>query len=165
MFVSSLFSLSPETPTRRSVYGIRLPCVPSVEMGLASSFASTGRETFAGSLRPRLGDFGDSRFARPLSLLRGEMVPGQSVFQELKAFFRRIGHLEQVKVRCRNYAGIHHRFKIDDLLPISAAVDDNDNLLGQLLSLGEGENLKEFVERAESTWKNNQCFGQVCETE
>src|SRR5208337_1799215 len=56
-------------------------------------------------------------------------------------------------------------FEIDDLLPVLAAIHDDDNFLRQLLRLGEGDNLKEFVERTETSGKNHQPFGQVREPE
>ena len=62
-------------------------------------------------------------------------------------------HLEQIEVFGRDHARIDHGFEIDDLLPVLAAVDDDDNLLGQFLGLGEGEDFKKFVERAESAGK------------
>src|ERR1035441_11009584 len=75
-------------------------------------------------LRSRLGDFGNGRFAAALRLLRGEMVLGQSCFQELETFFRRIGHLEQFEVPRRDRAGVDHGFEVDDLLPVSARSEE-----------------------------------------
>src|SRR2546429_8718949 len=93
------------------------------------------------------------------------MVFGQSIFQELQAFLWRIGHLEQFEVWWRDHAGIDHGVEIDDFLPVRAAIDDNDNLLSQLLSLGKGEDFKKFVERDEASGKDHQRFGQIREQE
>src|SRR5208282_1336596 len=101
--------LSPETPARRSVYGDRVLGAPTVgagetsrqnrrEMRQVAPRRRRSRTDFELGLRSRLGDFGHGRFAGALRLLRGEMVLGQSFFQELETFFRRIAHLEQVQV-------------------------------------------------------------------
>src|SRR5437660_4453833 len=93
------------------------------------------------------------------------MVLGQSIFQELQAFLWRIGHLEQFEVWWLDHGGSDHGVEIDDFLPVRAAIDDNDNLLSQLLSLGKGEDFKKFVERAEASGKDHQRFGQIREPE
>src|SRR5438445_13053656 len=93
------------------------------------------------------------------------MVFGQSIFQELQAFLWRIGHLEQFEVWWRDHADVDHGVEIDDFLPVRAAIDDNDNLFSQLLSLGKGEDFKKFVERTEASGKDNQRFGQIREPE
>src|SRR6266478_9342131 len=93
------------------------------------------------------------------------MVLGQSFFQELQTLLWRIGHLEQFEVWWRDHAGVDHGVEIDDFLPVRAAIDDNDNLLSQLLSLSKGEDFKKFVERAEASGKDHQRFGQIREPE
>ena len=55
--------------------------------------------------------------------------------------------------------------KLMIFLPVRAAVDDDDNLLGQFLGLGKGEDFKQFVKRAEASGKNHQRFGQICKPE
>ena len=99
--------LSPEIPIRSSVYGVRVPGVPVLlRRGAGLPGEDAASRVSKGSkgpgyirLRSRLGDFGDGRLAVALRLLRTEMVLGQSFFQELETFFRRIGHLEQFEVR------------------------------------------------------------------
>src|ERR1700692_3111932 len=93
------------------------------------------------------------------------MVPGQSFFQELQTFLWRVRHLEQFEVWRRDHAGVDHSVEIDDFLPVRAAIDDNDNFLGQFLSLGKGEDFKKFVERAEAPGKDYERFGQIREPE
>src|SRR5271157_394617 len=116
-------------------------------------------------LRPRLGNLRHGRFAAALGLWRGEMIRGQSFFQELETFLRRIGHLEKFEVARSDGAGVNHRFEIEDLFPVRGAVNDHDYLLGQLLRLGESEDLKKLVERAKTAGKNHQPLGQVREPE
>src|SRR5215471_3071551 len=47
--------------------------------------------------------------------------------------------------------------------PIFTAIDDHNDLLGQLLRLRQRENLKQLVQRAKTSGKNNQRLGQVGE--
>src|SRR6266404_9383593 len=89
------------------------------------------------------------------------MVLGQSFFQELQTLLWRIGHLEQFEVWWRDHAGVDHGVEIDDFFPVRAAIDDDDNFLGQFLSLGKGEDFKKLVECAEPSGKDDQRFGQI----
>src|ERR1700733_8691855 len=78
--------LSPETPTRSSVYGIRALGVPLQSTPEHCRRSSrTGESTRARAPAPhklgsRPGDFRNSRLARALGLLRREMILGQSIF-------------------------------------------------------------------------------------
>src|SRR5690242_10291502 len=91
------------------------------------------------------------------------MVARQSIAQEFKAFLGRIHHAKQVEVFAGDGAGVDHRLEVDDVLPILPAVDEHENFLGQLFSLGKGQNFKELVECAEAAGENDQRLGQVSE--
>src|SRR6266568_3335389 len=93
------------------------------------------------------------------------MVLGQSRFQELEAFLGRVSNLEQVKVLRRNHSGIDHGVEIHDFLPILAAVYDDQNLFGEFLGLGEGEDFEKFVQRAEAAREDDQGLGKIGEPE
>ena len=53
--------------------------------------------------------------------------------------------------------------EVDDALPVGRAVDDDGDLLGELVGLGEGEQLEHFVQGAEAAGKDDQRLGEVGE--
>src|SRR5579863_2882796 len=89
------------------------------------------------------------------------MVLGQSIAQELKGFVGRVDDLQQIEIFLGNGSGIDEGLKIDDAVPVLAAIDHHQNLLGQFVGLGERENLEQFVHGAETAGKDHQTFGQV----
>ncbi len=93
------------------------------------------------------------------------MVFGEAVFEVFETFFGRVDHLEEFEVPGRDRTRIDHDLEVDELFPILAAVNYNQNLLGHFLSLGQGEDFEEFVEGPETSWENYQRFGQVGEPE
>src|SRR5215469_9275537 len=94
-----------------------------------------------------------------------EMILSESIAQELKAFFRGIDNTEKVNILGRNRARVGHGLEINHAIPVFASVDDDQDLLGQLLRLGEREDFKEFVHGAEASGKNDQSLGQIGEPE
>ena len=57
------------------------------------------------------------------------------------------------------------RLEVDDLRPVFLAVDHNTYVLGELLGLGEGEELEHLVEGAEAAGEDNQGLSKVGEPE
>ena len=51
------------------------------------------------------------------------------------------------------------------LVPVLAAVDDDQNFLGQLVGLGEGEDFEEFVHGAETAGEDDESLGEIGEPE
>ena len=62
-------------------------------------------------------------------------------------------------------AGIDHGVEVDEALPVLTAVNHHQNLLGQLLGLGQGQNFKKLVQSAEAAGKDHQGLGQIGEPE
>jgi hypothetical protein len=90
-----------------------------------------------------------------------KIVLRQPLAQHLEGLLGRVGKLEELDVLGRDGAGIHQHVEVEDLLPILRAVDDDGDLLGQLLGLGQGEDLEHLVEGAEAAGKDHQRLGQV----
>src|SRR5438128_312834 len=91
------------------------------------------------------------------------MVFGQTIAQELESLFGRVHHLEEAEVLSGNGARVHHGLKIDQLAPVLAAINYNQDFLSQLSSLSQGENLEQFVERSKAPRKDHQRLGQIGE--
>src|SRR4029077_10127726 len=73
--------------------------------------------------------------------------------------------LEQVQILGRDRAGVDEGLEVNDAVPVFAAVDDDENFLGQLVGLGQGEDFEEFVDGAEAAGENHQSFGEIGEPE
>ena len=63
----------------------------------------------------------------------------------------------------RDGALFGEHLEVDHFLPVLRSVDDDGDLLGELVGLGEGEKLEHFVEGAEAAGENDQRLGQVGE--
>ena len=68
----------------------------------------------------------------------------------------RIGEVEQAQVLRGDDAVFDHGFEIDDFPPEFGAVEDNLDAFIQLLSLGESEDFRQFVQGPESAGKDDQ---------
>ena len=93
------------------------------------------------------------------------MVFREAVAEESKSVFGGIHKLEQVKVLGSNRAGIDEGLEVHDAMPVFAAIDDNENLLGEFIGLRQREDFEELVDGAEAAGKNHQRFGEVSEPE
>src|ERR1700761_7559205 len=89
------------------------------------------------------------------------MVSDQARFEHLKGFFRSVGVMEEIEVSGRDGAGVDQPVEVEDLLPVFGAVDDDGDVLGELVSLNEGENFKHLVDGAKAAGKDDQRLGQV----
>src|SRR3954454_13714628 len=89
------------------------------------------------------------------------MVLGQAVAQEFKGFFRIIYDLDQVEILGRHCAGVHEGLEVDDLVPVLAAVDDDQDFLRELFGLREREDLEKFVHGTEAAGKDDESFGEI----
>src|SRR6202158_5618837 len=113
--------------------------------------------------RSRLCDF---RQGLPFFLGRAtEVVFRQSIAQELEGVFWAVYDLELVDVFRGNGAGIDEGLKVDDAVPVFAAVDDHQNFLGQFIGLRERKNFEEFVHGSESAGENDEGLGKISEPE
>src|SRR5579871_1222720 len=93
------------------------------------------------------------------------MVLRQTVPEKFKGIFRRIGELEKFDVLRRDRARVDEGLEVQHPVPVLAAVNHNENFLGQLVRLGEGKDLEQFVHRAEAAGKNHQPLRQIREPE
>src|SRR5271166_180150 len=91
------------------------------------------------------------------------MILGQALAQKFKTLFRRVHDLEKLQILWRNSSRIHHGLEVDQAVPVLAAVDHDENFLGQLLRLREGEYFEELIHGSEASGKNHQRFRQICE--
>src|SRR5579863_1032122 len=89
------------------------------------------------------------------------MVFGQSLAQEFESIFRRVDNLQQVEIGLGYSAGVDKGLEVEDAIPVLAAVDHHQNLLGQFVGLSERENLEQLVHGAEASRENHQTFCQV----
>src|ERR1700676_3630354 len=123
----------------------------------------TSRAGSLPALWPGLGNFGEDFaffFGRA-----AEMIFRQAIAQKLESVFRAVDDFELVQVVRRNSTGVHEGLEVEDAVPVFAAIDDNQNLLGQLVGLRQREDLKQFVHGSESARKNDQGLGEIGEPE
>src|SRR5581483_1181960 len=97
--------------------------------------------------------------------LGAKMVASQSFAQEFDSRLGRVHDLYQVQVLGRDGARIHKRLKVDDLVPILAAVNQYQNLLGQLLGLSKGQDFEQFIHGSKAAREDHQGLGEVREPE
>src|ERR1700722_1224355 len=116
-------------------------------------------------LRPGLGDFGQGLLFLFFFWLASKVVFGQTVAEEVECVFGSVDEFKQVQVLGSNGASFDEGLEVHDAMPIFAAVDDDQNFFGEFVSLGESENLEEFIDGSESAGKNYQRFGEVGEPE
>ena len=84
-------------------------------------------------------------------------------FQVAEGFLWRVCPLIQVEVFGRDCAGVNERLEVDDAVPVFAPVDDDRHLLRKLFHLRQCQNLKSFVQRAESAGKDHQRLREIRE--
>ena len=87
------------------------------------------------------------------------------IAKTLKGFGRRVGVGQQVEILLGDRAPFGHRRKIQDLIPVFAAVQDDREFLRQLVGLRERQNFEELVARPEPARKNHHRRRQVREPE
>src|ERR1700690_4442515 len=90
---------------------------------------------------------------------------GQPIAQKFEALFRRVHDLEKFQALRGNGSRVHHGLEVNQAVPILAAINDDQNLLGQFLCLRESENLEKLVEGPEAARENHQRLGQIREPE
>ena len=95
------------------------------------------------------------------SQLGCQIVLGQAVAKEVKGLFRSVGELKQLEVLGRNGSRIHQGVEIENLLPVVGTVNQDGDLLGQFVGLGQGEDLEHFIERAEAAGEHHQRLRQI----
>src|SRR5215469_2363952 len=115
-------------------------------------------------LRICFRDFGHD-FANTAQTLIGQMILGQAFLQVFEPLLGSIYDLEQFQVRRGNRSRIHECLKINHAVPVLAAVDYDQNLLGQLFRLRERENFKQLIHGAESAGEDDEGFRKICEPE
>lgn len=118
-----------------------------------------------GALRSRSG-FRD--LGQHFSLLfrrAAQMIFRQAIAQKVEGVFGGVDDPEQLEILRGDGACIHEGVEVDDAIPVFAAIDDDQDLLGQLVGLGERENFEEFVHRAEAAGENDESLGQISEPE
>jgi len=94
-----------------------------------------------------------------------EVVFGEAVAKEREGVFGGIDKLEEVEILRGDGAGVDEGLEVHDAMPVFAAVNDDENFLGEFISLGKGEDFEKFVDRAEAAGKNHQRFGKIREPE
>ena len=92
------------------------------------------------------------------------MVAREAGAKELERFLGIVGDFEQVIGMLDHITDVT-KAEIDDLVPVFAAVDDDENLLRQFLGLRESQDLEQFVHGAEAAGEDNESFGQIREPE
>src|ERR1700687_122339 len=113
--------------------------------------------------RSRLCDF---RQGLPFFLGRAAEVGfRQSIAQEREGVFWAVYDLELVDIFRGNGAGIDEGLKVDDAVPVFAAVDDHQDFLGQFIGLRERKNFEQFVHGSEAAGENDEGFGKIGEPE
>src|SRR6202158_1698978 len=123
------------------ILGLRTPWLE-----ITNSFATI--RPSGGARRLRSG-VGESR--RRLVGLRQE-----SALQQPKRCRRIIGVLEQLEILAIDHAMTHQCVEVDDLSPIAGSVQNHRDRTFELARLCEGQNLGEFIQRAEDAWKHPQ---------
>jgi hypothetical protein len=116
-------------------------------------------------LRSGLGDFGEDFLFFFFFGRAAEVVFGEAVAEESEGVFGRVDELEQVQIVGGDGAGVDEGLEVHDAVPVFAAVDDDQNFLGKLVGLREGEDFEKFVDGAEAAGKNHQRFGEIGEPE
>src|SRR5579872_3306819 len=93
------------------------------------------------------------------------MVFRQAVAEECKRFFRIVDNLEKFQILRRYRPGIDKGLEVDDLVPVLAAINDDQDFLGQLVRLGERQDFKKFVHRAEAAGEDYESLREIREPE
>src|SRR5262249_9727921 len=93
------------------------------------------------SLRQRLGDLGKFFRCRPGGW-RLQMQACETFLQRIECLLWRIARAKELEVFGGYGAGLHQHVQIQNLAPVLLAVDDYQDLLGQLLRLRESEDLE-----------------------
>jgi hypothetical protein len=110
-------------------------------------------------LRPSLGDFRQG-FAFVFRCAP-EMVFRKAIAQELEGVFGGVNDFELVEVLRGNGPSIDKGLEVKDAVPVFAAVDDDQNFLGQLVGLRERENFEQFIHGAEAAGKDDKGLGEI----
>src|SRR5579884_2388345 len=92
-------------------------------------------------------------------------MPRQTLLQNTERLRRRVRILEQIQVLGRNHSVFHQGVEVEDLAPVIAAVEHDQNFAFELLRLRERQDLAQLIQRSESARKYHQRLGQVGEPE
>src|SRR6185437_8224389 len=93
------------------------------------------------------------------------MIFGKAIAKKFKTFFGRIDEAEKIHVTGRDNTSVGHGLEIEDAVPVFTAVDGDQDFIGQLLRLRQGQDFKKLVEGAESAGEDHQPLGEVGEPE
>src|ERR1700687_1698724 len=96
---------------------------------------------------------------------RLKVVADEALLEPLEGRLGSTHEFEQIHVLGRNRSGIGQHFEVDHTTPIFLAVEEDGHLLGELFSLGKGQDLEEFVEGPEATGENDQGLGKISKPE
>jgi len=91
-------------------------------------------------------------------VLRLQMVRRKSLLQQRKRLLRRIGKVEKTHILRRNSSFFDKCVEVDYRLPVRGTINDDGDLLGQLLGLREGKNLKRFIDGSKPPGKTTSAF-------
>src|SRR6266851_3458208 len=80
-----------------------------------------------------------------------------------ESFVHRIGELQHFVFVWVDHAPAHHGAKVQHLIPIFAAINNDQIVARQLSRLQQGEHFPEFVHGAEAAGKNDERFGDLRE--
>src|SRR5271170_4667217 len=89
----------------------------------------------------------------------------QALLQSLKRGSRIVCKPEKIEVFAADRSMAHQRFEVDDLLPVTGAVQHHRNRTIQLLGLLQSQNLEHLVQGAEAPGEYHEGSRQVCEPE
>ena len=77
---------------------------------------------------------------------------------DLPRLLRRLGIIDQIKMLVGNHAFVGKELEVDDRVPILPPEQDDWKFL-HALCLSQRQRVEQFIERAESPGKDNECFG------
>ena len=83
----------------------------------------------------------------------------------VKGFVNAVGELQHFVLVFVDRAPVDHGLPVEHLVPIFAAVDEDDVVLGELAGLQQREHFPKLVHRAEAAGKNDESFGNLREPE
>ncbi len=109
------------------------------------------------------GGVGDGGFGA--GVLDVEVVTDEAVLEDGEGFFRSVGELEEVEILEGDGSLLGEHLKVDDVLPVTGAVDDDGDGFGELVGLVEGEEFEHLVEGAEAAGEDDEGLGEVGEPE
>ena len=113
---------------------LKIPATPCGPDGDRASGPGLPRLALSYEVRERAIS-GVSSLGRWQSAFRLQIVARQAVLQNRERLLRRVGKTKKVQVGFRDHAVFHERVKIQNLAPVTGAVEHNQNLVFELLRL------------------------------